>query len=127
MGYSTSKIFCPVLSTFYENIHVSSHVFVEVYQDNHWIYIDPYFQVYFKDQSGKLLGVKDLRKIIKSKNFDELVPVHFPANVPKNFSKFYKNGQFKIFDLLLSYNFFACFNWIRFTDIQMEKHIVQFL
>jgi len=98
----------------FQNIHVISHVYTEVLYKGRWIYIDPFFQIYLKNRSEKILGIQDIRKIIKSENFDELVPVHFPANVSKYFII---NGEYNITKILSEWGIFRCFNWVRCSHL----------
>ena len=102
-------------SKVYTNIHVNSHVFIEAKKNNDWIYIDPFFQLYLTDRSGHLLGVKEIRELIKKNHFDEFVPVHFPANVPEHYLT---NGKYDMKKILEQQGLFKCFYWIRCSELK---------
>lgn len=93
----------------YKNIHPNSHAFIEVYNGDHWVYLDPYLRVYFKDRSRKLLGAYDLRTLIHSGEYENCVPNHIPTIIPTCEN---------IFDL---YRIPQCLNWFVISNVINRK------
>jgi len=97
------------------DFHVNSHVFIELLYNENWVYIDPYFQLYFKNQEGKLLSSREIKSAALMKNYNDI----FPSFISKSISSLFEANHKEVaLEKLKLWNFFDCFNWIRCDEIE---------